>query len=198
MEIEMTETDRYCTHDRKPFFEFAAGFIKEGDRVLDAGGGNGDFARVTGRTDIHILDSNPVSVEKLKNSYPNARLGSVTDMPYEAESFDVIHCSHVVEHLQPEDVYLFMKGASVCLKDGGYLIVSAPTMWYGFYDDLSHIKPYNANVFIHYLCGENRSPRTREVIGGFVKEALVQRTLQMEDGTRINTGFTLVLKRVRG
>ena len=51
-----------------------------------------------------------------------------------------------------------------CLAPGGYFIVSTPLLWEGFYDDLSHVRPYPPRVFINYLCSAEAYPRTRAIV----------------------------------
>jgi len=186
------------THDRSVFFKEAAKYVEPGQKVLDAGCGDDGFAKAVGRA-ISMLDNNEYIVSELSKRYGHVKHGSITDMPYENDYFSVIHCSHVVEHLQAEDVYAFMKEAKRCLKRGGYLIISAPMMWSGFYDDLSHVRPYNPKVFGNYLCSKDNetSPRTRRLIGGFKKIELIYRVRTAPDGEKTITGYTLVLKKVK-
>ena len=51
-----------------------------------------------------------------------------------------------------------------CLKNNGYIIISTPLLWYGFYDDLSHVKPYNPEVLLKYFCYFPDTILTREHI----------------------------------
>lgn len=193
----------YVTHDRLPFFRYAAAMLEDARTILDAGAGDDGFAAVTGRDDIHLLDNNPVNVEGLRKTRRNVRYGSITAMPYGNNSFNGIHCSHVVEHLTPDEVYLFMKEVERCIKRKGLLVISAPLMWAGFYNDLSHTRPYPPEVFINYLCG-SAVPRTREVINGFEQVDLIYRSLWMGDGDPdvekpklfTKTGYTLVLRKI--
>lgn len=196
----------YCTHDREPFFALAKTHLSDRKTVLDAGAGSNSFCKVMGRTDIHILDSNPDSISKLKKKYKNARLGKVEHMPYGNNVLDGIHCSHVVEHLTAEGVYSFMQECNRCLRKGGVLVISAPLMWSGFYRDLSHTRPYYPDVFINYLCG-SEDERTRPPIGGFGLTSLQYRysfkehvdvdelaeAEEVDSDSVVKTGFTLIL-----
>jgi SAM-dependent methyltransferase len=91
-------------------------------------------------------------------------LGNLPTLPYEDSFFDMIHASHVVEHLMPETLYEFLKECDRCLKVGGFLVISAPLLSDIFYDDLSHIKPYQPAVFKKYLARKNAPNYTRPPI----------------------------------
>jgi len=156
--------EKYATHRREPFFEIANTLIKEENKVLDIGAGNGAFADFVGIDNIFLFEGNTKSVENLKLKYKNVEFGRLPLLPYEDEFFDLIHMSHVIEHLQPQEVYDTLVELNRCCKMGGAIIISAPLMWSGFYDDLSHIKPYNPYVLQKYLCHGNRDNLTREMI----------------------------------
>ncbi|MDF2159407.1 class I SAM-dependent methyltransferase [Algoriphagus sp. CAU 1675] len=143
---------KYITHSREPFFEIAFKYIKSGSKVLDVGPGNGSFSKFCGRNDFYLLDGNEDTVEILKKNYKNVYFGRIPKIPFEDNKFDLIHCSHIVEHLYPNELYDFLKELDRTLNSGGYLVISTPLFWEGFYNDLSHIKPYNPKVFQKYLC----------------------------------------------
>lgn len=143
----------YISHKREPFFQIAKDLIGEKDTILDIGSGNGSFAEFCNLDSMFLFEGNEDSVFKLKEKYKNTFYGRLPKLPFENGKFDIIHMSHVIEHLQPEEVYNTLKEFNRCLKPNGAIIISAPLMWYGFYDDLSHIKPYPPAIFEKYLCG---------------------------------------------
>jgi len=135
--------NKFVTHRREPFFEIAKELISSNSTVLDVGSGNGSFANFCGHSNIYMYESNPKSVKFLKGKFPNVFQGSLPKLPFSDNSFDLIHMSHVIEHLQPNEVYETLKEFDRCCKAGGAIVISAPLMWEGFYDDLSHITPEN-------------------------------------------------------
>ncbi len=157
-------SNKYYTHERAPFFELARPYINSDSVVLDIGPGMGDFANHMQRTDFYMLEGNPGSAAHLKIKHPNVHLGQLPQLPFDDKQFDVIHCSHVVEHLQPQQFYETLREMDRCLKPGGVLVISAPMMWEGFYNDLSHVKPYNPSVYRKYLCTKTSGALTRAVI----------------------------------
>lgn len=154
------------TQERTPFYEVACRRYRPGMKVLDIGAGSGDFAQFLGDPEIHLIDANPQTVERLRATYPNTKLHTIPEpLPFVEGSFDLIHCSHLIEHLQPHEVYALIQEVDRCLARGGFFVVSAPLLWRGFYNDLSHVRPYNPEVFRHYLCGVGApDSRTRAVV----------------------------------
>ena len=132
---------KYITHSRIPFFQIALDFIKENNRVLDIGPGSGEFSKFCDRDDFYLLEGNSETVELLKNKYKNVYKCFLPVIPFENAFFDVIHCSHVIEHLQAQDLYDTLVNIDKALKIGGYLIIYTPLDWPGFYDDLSPVRP---------------------------------------------------------
>lgn len=174
--------EKYYTHRREPFFEIANNYISIDSRVLDIGAGAGAFPKYCNRNDFYLFDGNLQTVDELKTKYRNVVHGLLPNLPFESDFFDLIHCSHVVEHLEPQMFYDTLVEMDRCLKVGGYLVVSAPLMWSGFYNDLSHIRPYNPKVYRNYLCGEQKDSRTRKLIStSYIQEQLVFRYIPSDD-----------------
>ncbi|MDT0642852.1 class I SAM-dependent methyltransferase [Zunongwangia sp. F363] len=155
---------KFKTFKRAPFFEIAKQLIKGRDKILDIGAGEGSFADYLQKLDIYLLEGNPASVAKLKKRYKNVFQGKLPDLPYENSFFDLIHISHVIEHLHPDDMYKTLKEMDRCCKPGGAIVVSTPLFWSGFYNDLSHIKPYDPLVLEKYFGALQKPNSTREVI----------------------------------
>lgn len=171
----------FITHRREPFYQLAKNVIKKEDKILDIGAGNGSFAQFCDRKDMYLYDGNKESIASLKNRFPNVFHGKLPQLPFENNLFDVIHLSHIVEHLPPEALYQTLKECDRCLRAFGRLIISAPLLWEGFYDDLSHVKPYNPYIFQKYLCGSNKENLTRQSISDSYKvEELVYRLKEKE------------------
>ena len=162
---DLAELTAHATARRDPFYAIGRKYCRGGAKVLDIGAGNGEFARPLGDCQVFLMDGNPETVAALSRSFAHTVLHRVPEaFPFEADQFDVIHCSHLVEHLAPPEVYLLMKEMDRCLAPGGHLVISAPLLWSGFYDDLSHVRPYPPAVFRNYLCGPFVGTRTRAVI----------------------------------
>ena len=125
--------------------------IPKGVRILDAGAGelqykkycthldyvSQDFGQYDGKGDEKGLHMNKWDNSKLDI------VSDITDIPEKDESFDVIMCIEVFEHLP--DPISAIKEFSRLLKKGGKLIVTAP------FCSLTHFSPY------HYYSGFNKN-----------------------------------------
>lgn len=90
-------------------------------RVLDAGCGEGVLvAEYSGRLAIEGVDANYTS--------EHVRAGSVTALPYEANSFDRALCLDVLEHLGYDDQTQALAELRRVLRPGGEVFVSVPNL----------------------------------------------------------------------
>jgi hypothetical protein len=68
-----------------------------------------------------------------------------------SEEYDLVHCSHVVEHFKyPEIIFVIDELLRITKKDG-FCIIRSPLLWEGFYDDIDHIRVYPPSSIINYL-----------------------------------------------
>jgi SAM-dependent methyltransferase len=110
--------------------------------VLDAGCGSrtpvdfGAHARVVG------LDIDQEAVRK-NNKLDEVLIGDLETYPLPAETFDVIFCRYVLEHLNdPESALANMRGA---LKPGGWLTLVFPNRW-SLKGVLTRLTPHSFHV----------------------------------------------------
>lgn len=149
---------QYATTRREPFFSLAGKYLPEKSDalVVDLGAGQGAFAEQEGLTfryeNLFLLDCNQEIVAELKKKHQNVALyRAPASLPFTDETVHYLHCSHMIEHLTPADVYLLLKEIDRVLCPGARLVVSSPLLWEGFYGDLDHVKPYPPGIIVKFL-----------------------------------------------
>lgn len=99
--------------------------------ILDVGCGNGFFVNSLIEEKYKKLVGLDSSKEALKHVKTEKILGSITNLPFEDKSFDLLTCLEVLEHLPQED---FRKGVSELQRvSKKYIIITVPNE-----DDLEH------------------------------------------------------------
>jgi len=119
--------------------------IKKNSKVLDVGLGSGVLMQMLkGKCDYYAVDYNEHIVDYWKKKNFNVKRCDVAKetLPFKDNFFDIVWCSHIVEHIHSEEQIRFFKELYRILKKGGFLIVFSPTPfnWY-FWDDLTHTRP---------------------------------------------------------
>ncbi len=112
--------------------------LKDGNEILDVGCGTGKFSfkmhNFNKNLKVHGMDLSEVMINKAKAKIVDHnidfRVGDVENLPYEANSFNVITCSNSFHH------YPNQRGALIemnrVLKDGGKVMIidgSRDTFW---------------------------------------------------------------------
>lgn len=93
--------------------------------VYEAGGGSTSFLPldVLRRADVTVVDIDP---EQLRNNdyAQTAILGDIQTHRFAPDSFDLVICYNVIEHLA--DVEAALEGFCMSLKRGGLIVIGAP------------------------------------------------------------------------
>jgi 2-polyprenyl-3-methyl-5-hydroxy-6-metoxy-1,4-benzoquinol methylase len=98
-------------------------------RLLDVGCGRGDFLHMMSKRgwEVHGVDFDPAAAMAAKALYGlNVRVGTLTDVIFSGDRFDVVTASHVLEHVP--DPQEFLKQCRLLLKDGGMLLLKTPNV----------------------------------------------------------------------
>jgi SAM-dependent methyltransferase len=128
-----------------------AGRFKPGQRVLDIGCGQGHFldaARERGIEGVGI-DRDDSLVAASRDRGHEVHRGDVRELPeILAEPFDGALATHLIEHLNPEEVVALCADVAEMVRPGGAFVIATPnfrdmrvaTDW--FWLDPSHVRPY--------------------------------------------------------
>lgn len=159
--LEFKNRQKYCKPSRKPFFDLAVKYIPEGvsGSIVDIGTGDGSFIEMTDlykkfNEGVYLLDGNNDTVNNLAKKYTDYNViqhSLPNTLPFGDKTVRFLHMSHIIEHLEHSSLYETLKEVDRVLNDGGILVVSTPLMWDRFWDDLSHVRPYNPDVLRNYM-----------------------------------------------
>jgi len=115
--------------------------------LLDAGCGTGWFS-VEGANrgaKVTSMDLGPKLLSEVEKKVASMRVvGSVLDIPFPANYFDVVVCSEVIEHLPIKQ--LALDELYRVLKPGGIIVISTPNrIWYFalIFARIFKLRPYN-------------------------------------------------------
>lgn len=129
--------------------------------ILDVGCGDGQFLfflQKNGYTEIEGIDTSSDRLA-LCRRYVTSKVycseGQAWLRDHE-ESYDLIVCNHLIEHLPNPDLYEFMEAITGALKKGGRLILTTPngcSRWAGWnlYNDLTHCRLFTPDSLTQLL-----------------------------------------------
>ncbi len=115
-------------------------FFLKNRKVLDIACGEGKLLRMNPKM-IYGIDINTTILKKLQDEGLQVKYSDVTKLDFNDQSFDVVHCSNIIEHLNPLEAHKMFQEMSRVLVPGGKILLITPmpkTVWNTF----GHIKPY--------------------------------------------------------
>ncbi len=80
------------------------------------------------------------------------------------KQFDIVHCSHVIEHFPYPQVTQLLDKIVEWTKPNGHFIIITPLMWEGFYVDIDHVRPYLPISIINYFNYEMQQKKSEAKI----------------------------------
>ena len=177
----MNKTDNFKKHThRNPiqrmllwnFFETLLGLIKEknAQSILDVGCGEGFTLNRLSENKIGAklegVEYSKAAIELGQKTYPNIKIkeGNIYQLPYEDNSFDLVLCTEVLEHLDDPQ-----KGLRELIRvSKKYLVISVPNEplfmmaqfirgknWSRFGNDIEHINHWTFWQFGNFVKKEN-------------------------------------------
>ena len=129
--------------------------MKEMMRIADIGSGLCKFPDYISREincEVNCMDINPELVALAQSKGYLARQGSILNIPYPDNYFDIVHCSHVIEHLSYPDVIYSIEELFRIVKTGGIVIIRSPLVAnHRFYNDIDHVRPYPPMAILNFI-----------------------------------------------
>jgi cyclopropane fatty-acyl-phospholipid synthase-like methyltransferase len=110
--------------------------------LLDVGCGIGEYVDVFTK---HKLDFTGVDISREMVDNANSKGHHailLTELEIQTKQYDIIFISHVIEHLNTENLIEFMNFYLGKLKKGGFLLLLSPLGVDNFHYDITHVRPY--------------------------------------------------------
>jgi ubiquinone/menaquinone biosynthesis C-methylase UbiE len=127
---EFSQTRGFLWEELKKFKDL----IKEGEKVLDLGCGNGRLLEILQDKEIEYIgvDSSWKLIEIAKEKHPNFQflVADALSLPFLENSFDKVFSISVFHHIPSEELRLqFLKEIKRILKPKGILILTVWNLW---------------------------------------------------------------------
>lgn len=124
-------------------------------KFLEVGSGAGRFAskikrKYSSKIDITCIEINTELARVTQKNGLKTINADITKIGLGKNNYDIVHCSHVIEHFgYPEVIHLLDK-LFAAAKVGGDLIIRTPLMHNNFFLDIDHVRPYPPDTILNY------------------------------------------------
>lgn len=135
-------------------------FLEDSEVILDVACGTGTFleARVAaGGKSGKGIDQNPDNVEFAKKRGHDVEVGNALELPYESNSFDGAHCSHLMQVFDQDQAQKFIREICRVTKDGGVVVIITLNWFPRFFRHPENSRPYPPDAIWRYALQQNDS-----------------------------------------
>jgi SAM-dependent methyltransferase len=126
---------------RETEYRHALRFLRDCERVLDVGCGTGTFLARRGHGATGI-DINPDNVAYCVRNGLDAREGSALAIPFDDDTFDGVHSSHVMQVFGPSEAATFVRELARVVRPGGIVVITTLNWFRRFYRHPENVRPY--------------------------------------------------------
>ncbi len=131
-------------------YQVSAKCLADTKSLLDVACGTGTFLSHFRDRSIGI-DINPDNVEFCKSRNLNAVCGSALELPFPDQSFDGVHCSHLLQVFAPGEAATCIREIGRVLRPGGLAVISALNWFPRFFRHPENVRPYPPDTFWRYF-----------------------------------------------
>lgn len=132
-------------------YQKSIAFLGGCNRILDAACGTGTFLAALKGKDVVGVDLNPDNVNYCIERGLNAQVGSILDLPYADESFDGVHCSHVMQVFPPPEAAQLVRELGRVLRPNGVLVITTLNWFPRFFRNPENTRPYPPDALRGYF-----------------------------------------------
>ena len=123
-------------------YEEALKFLGDCHSLLDVGCGTGTFLhRCVGREALGV-DINPDNVAYCRGKGLDAVEGDALALDFPNDSFDGVHCSHVLQVFESADGVRMIKELGRVVKPGGTIVLTTLNQFKHFFQHPENARPY--------------------------------------------------------
>jgi len=122
-------------------------------KYIEIGSGLGRFVKIVHdqfNFNILAIEINKELAEQTNNLGIKTCNINFLDNQLESDQFDIVHCSHVIEHIPYPNIVIFLDELLRITKPEGCLIIRSPLMSTEFYTCIDHIRPYPPKAILDY------------------------------------------------
>jgi SAM-dependent methyltransferase len=137
---------------RREEYQFAWRFLQTSDRLLDVGCGTGTFCELALGKAVGV-DINPDNVSYCQARGIEAQVGSALKLPFPDDSFDGVHCSHVLQVFNPNEAVQCISELARVAKPGGTIVITTLNDFRRFFRHPENVRPYPPDAIYRLLFG---------------------------------------------
>ena len=119
----------------------ATRFLDGCDSILDVASGTGTFLEVW-KGKGKGVDINPDNVAYCRERGLDVVEGSALELPFDNNSFDGVHCSHLLQVFTPDQAVTCIRELCRVVRDDGVVVVTTLNWFKQFYRHPENARPY--------------------------------------------------------
>jgi len=153
-------------------YQHALNFMSECRDILDVGCGTGTFMENWSYASKGI-DINPDNVAYCRERGLDVTVGSALDLPFANNSFDGVHCSHLMQVFMPNDAASLIRELCRVVNDEGIIVITTLNWFPRFFRHPENVRPYPPDAILRLNSYQNGSTSpTYNNMPTFTQEAI--------------------------